>query len=167
MAKHCIAQSAQWETEGEYWMRNRRVLQHVQRLKRGRLEALIDWGSINAGYCRIVSARGYERDGREDVPIGTARRRAGVGSGAHVSTRHCQISACSTPSRVLGGGGGDVPTGTARRSEGVWNRTPIGDQRVDICVCYSSNRFGNKPFIQKRLSDKFQILDKIYNLAYA
>lgn len=34
-------------------MRNRRVLQHVQRLKHGRLKALIDWSSINAGdiYC--------------------------------------------------------------------------------------------------------------------
>jgi hypothetical protein len=30
-------------------MRNRRVLQHVQRLKHGRLEALIDWSSVNVG----------------------------------------------------------------------------------------------------------------------
>lgn len=30
-------------------MRNRRVLQHVQRLKHDRLEALIDWSSVNVG----------------------------------------------------------------------------------------------------------------------
>jgi tetratricopeptide (TPR) repeat protein len=55
LAIHCIAESVQWETEGEYWMRNRRVLQHLQRLEHGRLKALIDWSSIDAGdICRIA-----------------------------------------------------------------------------------------------------------------
>jgi hypothetical protein len=31
-AFHCVARSVKWETEAEYWVVNRRLLQHMHRL---------------------------------------------------------------------------------------------------------------------------------------
>src|SRR5271163_4729938 len=35
-AFHCVARSVKWETEAEYWVVNRRLLQHVHRLQYNR-----------------------------------------------------------------------------------------------------------------------------------
>jgi tetratricopeptide (TPR) repeat protein len=46
LAVRCIGLSVQWDTEAEYWVRNRRLLQHVQRLEHDRIKASIVWSSI-------------------------------------------------------------------------------------------------------------------------
>jgi hypothetical protein len=50
IAVHCVAKSVKWETEEDYWVINRRLLQHVQRLKHSRAKRLINWSSINLTY---------------------------------------------------------------------------------------------------------------------
>jgi tetratricopeptide (TPR) repeat protein len=49
IAVHCVAKSVKSETEEDYWIINRRLLQHVQRLKHNRVKGLIDWSNIDMG----------------------------------------------------------------------------------------------------------------------
>jgi len=46
LAIRCIGLSVQYDTEAEYWVVNRRLAQHVQRLGHDRIKASIDWSSI-------------------------------------------------------------------------------------------------------------------------
>jgi tetratricopeptide (TPR) repeat protein len=46
LAVRCIGRSVQWKTEAEYWVKNRELLQHVQRLKHDRIQDSIDWNNI-------------------------------------------------------------------------------------------------------------------------
>ena len=46
LAIRCIGLSVKDNTEVEYWVRNRRLAQHVRRLEYSRIKASIDWGSI-------------------------------------------------------------------------------------------------------------------------
>src|SRR2546423_9723550 len=46
LAVRCIGRSVQWDTQSEYWVRNRRLLHHVQRLDHDRVKGSIDWSSI-------------------------------------------------------------------------------------------------------------------------
>jgi hypothetical protein len=46
IAIHCVAASVSWESEAEYWVRNRRMLPHARRLKDVRLKAAIDYCEI-------------------------------------------------------------------------------------------------------------------------
>ena len=47
LAIHCIAQSVKWDTEAKHWVVNRRLLQHVQRLKHTRITRCIGWSSVD------------------------------------------------------------------------------------------------------------------------
>jgi tetratricopeptide (TPR) repeat protein len=49
LAVQCIARSVKWDTEAEYWVVNRRVLQHVYRLEHDQFRALIDWRRVDPG----------------------------------------------------------------------------------------------------------------------
>ena len=51
LAVRCIGRSVQWNTEADYWVGNRRLLQHVQRLDR--IKDLMDWSNIEVAdlYC--------------------------------------------------------------------------------------------------------------------
>jgi len=49
IAIHYVAASVSWESEAEYWLRNRRVLQHARRFKHVRLKAMIDWSEVEPG----------------------------------------------------------------------------------------------------------------------
>ena len=49
IAIHCVAESVSWESEADYWVRNRRVLPHVGRFKHVQLKAAIDWSEIEPG----------------------------------------------------------------------------------------------------------------------
>jgi hypothetical protein len=53
IAIHCVAASVRWESEAEYWVRNRRVLLLARRFQHARLAATIDWNKIEPGdlYC--------------------------------------------------------------------------------------------------------------------
>jgi hypothetical protein len=46
VAIHCIAESVKWDTEADYWVTNRRVLQHAYRLEQAQLKALVDWNGV-------------------------------------------------------------------------------------------------------------------------
>jgi len=46
LAVHCIGRSVQWDTKIDYWVGNRRLLQHVQRFEHGRIKDSIDWSNI-------------------------------------------------------------------------------------------------------------------------
>ena len=48
LAIRCIGLSVQRDTEAEYWVGNRRLVQHVQRLEHNRIKASIDWSSMEA-----------------------------------------------------------------------------------------------------------------------
>jgi hypothetical protein len=56
-----VAASVTWETEADYWVRNRRVMPHVRRFQHARLKALIDWSRIEAGDL-FRSARLYKQN---------------------------------------------------------------------------------------------------------
>jgi tetratricopeptide (TPR) repeat protein len=45
-AVHCIARSVKWETNAEYWVQNRRLVQHAHRLEHNRLKSSIDWTRV-------------------------------------------------------------------------------------------------------------------------
>ena len=45
LAVHCIGQSVQSDAEAEYWVGNRRLLQHVQRVEHDHVKGSIDWSS--------------------------------------------------------------------------------------------------------------------------
>src|SRR5436190_17867006 len=45
LAVRCIGRSVQWDTEAEYWIENRRLRQHVQRLEHDRIKCSIKWSS--------------------------------------------------------------------------------------------------------------------------
>ena len=53
LALRCIGRSVQWDTEAEYWVGNRRLLQHVQRLEHDRVKDSMDWSNteIADSYC--------------------------------------------------------------------------------------------------------------------
>jgi tetratricopeptide (TPR) repeat protein len=46
LAIHCIAQSVKDDMEANYWVVNRRLLQHAQRLKHTRISRWISWSSV-------------------------------------------------------------------------------------------------------------------------
>jgi tetratricopeptide (TPR) repeat protein len=46
IAIHCVAANVSWESEAEYWVRNRRVLPHARRFRHVRLKASIDWSGV-------------------------------------------------------------------------------------------------------------------------
>src|SRR3984885_4493468 len=46
LAVRCIGRSVQLDTKAEYWIGNRRLLQHVQRLGYNRIKASINWGFL-------------------------------------------------------------------------------------------------------------------------
>ena len=46
LAVRCIGRSVQWDTKAEYWIGNRRLLQHVQRLGHDRVKDSIDWSNL-------------------------------------------------------------------------------------------------------------------------
>ena len=48
LAVHCVAQSVKWETEREYWVENRRLLPHAQRLKASRERRQSGWEEVKA-----------------------------------------------------------------------------------------------------------------------
>jgi len=45
LAVRCIGRSVQWDTKTDYWVGNRRLLQHVQRFKHDRIKDLMDWSN--------------------------------------------------------------------------------------------------------------------------
>jgi tetratricopeptide (TPR) repeat protein len=47
IAVHCVAESVKWETEKDYWVINRRLVRHAQRLKYNRIQRSISWSSID------------------------------------------------------------------------------------------------------------------------
>ena len=47
IAVRCVAKSVKWETEEDYWVVNRRLLKHVQRLKHNRVKGSINWSNID------------------------------------------------------------------------------------------------------------------------
>src|SRR5271155_4175385 len=49
LAIHCIARSVKWDTEPEYWVVNRRLLQHAQRLRHSHIITWIGWNSVEPG----------------------------------------------------------------------------------------------------------------------
>jgi hypothetical protein len=49
VAIHCIAESVKWQTEVDYWVTNRRVLQQAHRLEHAQLKTLIDWDGVEPG----------------------------------------------------------------------------------------------------------------------
>ena len=46
MAIRCVAASVSWDSEEEYWARNRRVLAHARRFQLARFRGSIDWSGI-------------------------------------------------------------------------------------------------------------------------
>jgi tetratricopeptide (TPR) repeat protein len=48
IAIRCVAASVSWESEADYWVRNRRVLPHARRFQHVRLQAAINWGKLNS-----------------------------------------------------------------------------------------------------------------------
>jgi tetratricopeptide (TPR) repeat protein len=46
LAVRCIGRSVQLDTKAEYWIGNRRLLQHVQRLGHNRIKDSIDWSNL-------------------------------------------------------------------------------------------------------------------------
>jgi tetratricopeptide (TPR) repeat protein len=46
LAAHCVGRSVQWDTEADYWVGNRRLLQHVQRFEHDRIKDSMDWSNI-------------------------------------------------------------------------------------------------------------------------
>jgi tetratricopeptide (TPR) repeat protein len=46
LAVRCIGRSVQWDTETDYWVGNRRLLQHIQRFEHDRIRDLMDWSNI-------------------------------------------------------------------------------------------------------------------------
>jgi tetratricopeptide (TPR) repeat protein len=55
LAIHCIAQSVKNDTEANYWVVNRRLLQHAQRLKHTRISRWIGWSSVRLGDLSCVA----------------------------------------------------------------------------------------------------------------
>jgi tetratricopeptide (TPR) repeat protein len=55
LAIHCIAQSVKADTEANYWVANRRLLQHAQRLKHTRISRWIGWSSVRPGDLSCVA----------------------------------------------------------------------------------------------------------------
>ncbi|KAL9101256.1 MAG: hypothetical protein Q9163_003470 [Psora crenata] len=49
IAIHCIAATISWESEAEYWVRNRRLLPHAHRFNHVRLKNVIKWSRIEPG----------------------------------------------------------------------------------------------------------------------
>jgi hypothetical protein len=49
LAMRCVARNVKWNTEAEYWVTNRRVIQHAHRLQHARLRALIGWSDEESG----------------------------------------------------------------------------------------------------------------------
>jgi tetratricopeptide (TPR) repeat protein len=47
-AVHCVAQSVKWYTEREYWVENRRLLPHAQRLEANRDRGQSGWEEVKA-----------------------------------------------------------------------------------------------------------------------
>ncbi len=46
IALHCVAANVSWESEAEYWVKNRRLLLHARRFKHVRLKEAIEWSAI-------------------------------------------------------------------------------------------------------------------------
>ena len=46
IAVHCVATNMKWETEAEYWVKNRRMLPHARRFQHFRIKAAVDWSGI-------------------------------------------------------------------------------------------------------------------------
>ena len=46
IALHCVAANISWESEAEYWVKNRRLLLHARRFKHNRLKEAIEWSAI-------------------------------------------------------------------------------------------------------------------------
>jgi tetratricopeptide (TPR) repeat protein len=46
LAIRCIGRSVQWDTEAEYWVGNRRLLLHAQRLEHNRIGNSVDWSNV-------------------------------------------------------------------------------------------------------------------------
>jgi tetratricopeptide (TPR) repeat protein len=55
LAIHCIAQSVKDDMEANYWVVNRRLLQHAQRLKHTRISRWISWSSVRPGDLSCVA----------------------------------------------------------------------------------------------------------------
>ena len=55
LAIRCIGLSVRYKTEAEYWVGNRRLMQHIQRLDYNRIKASIDWSNIEiTDLCHIA-----------------------------------------------------------------------------------------------------------------
>ena len=48
IAVHCVAANVSWESEAEYWVRNRRVLPHARRLQHFQIMTAIEWTGIES-----------------------------------------------------------------------------------------------------------------------
>ncbi|KAL2037794.1 hypothetical protein N7G274_009519 [Stereocaulon virgatum] len=55
MAIRCIAANVNWESEAEYWIKNRRVLPHARRFEHNRIKAAIDWNVIAPGDLHMLA----------------------------------------------------------------------------------------------------------------
>ena len=62
IAIHCVAANVAWETEAEYWVKNRRVVAHVRRLEHGRLKESVDWSGVDAGDLRRLGMLYQQQD---------------------------------------------------------------------------------------------------------
>jgi tetratricopeptide (TPR) repeat protein len=53
LAVHCVAASMKLETEAEFWIMNRRLVQHVIRLENERIRRSVDWNTVKVRdiYC--------------------------------------------------------------------------------------------------------------------
>ncbi|KAL8765088.1 MAG: hypothetical protein Q9194_006681 [Teloschistes cf. exilis] len=48
IAVRCVAANVNWESEAEYWVRNRRILPHARRLQHFRITAAVGWAGIES-----------------------------------------------------------------------------------------------------------------------
>ncbi|KAI4086456.1 MAG: hypothetical protein L6R37_008417 [Teloschistes peruensis] len=48
IAFRCVAANVSWESEAEYWVRNRRILPHARRLQHFRITAALGWAGIES-----------------------------------------------------------------------------------------------------------------------
>jgi tetratricopeptide (TPR) repeat protein len=69
LAVRCIGRSVQWETEAEYWVGNRRRLQHVQRLQHDHVKYSIDWINISIpdSHCLAYICRQFDMNAEAET----------------------------------------------------------------------------------------------------
>jgi hypothetical protein len=62
MAIRCVAASVSWESDAQYWARNRRVLAHARRFQLARFTGLIDWSRIEPNDLVYLAALYQQND---------------------------------------------------------------------------------------------------------